>query len=227
MRRNTRRALAPWWGMATDETAPAASASASASYKGTRPGGRSARVRDAVLAATAAELSERGFADLSLSRVAQRAGVAATTVQRRWGTRARLVVDMFDDNAVTAVPDPHQETLAEDLRAFGEMVAAALGVREIQTMLRGMFSLPPEELAPIQEAYWSARFAVAQAIVDRAIQRGELPEGTHGWDVLERLLAPIWMRRLITGLPVDAGVLDRFVEDTLRLAWGEAPQSRR
>lgn len=212
--------------MATDESATTASSRPAASYKGTRPGGRSARVRDAVLAAAAAELIEHGFADLSLSRIAQRAGVAATTVHRRWGTRARLVADMFGDSAMTAVPDPHQDCLVDDLRSFAESVATALGVREIQTMLRGMFSLPPEELAPIQEAYWTARFVVAQAIVDRAIERGELPEGTRGWDVLERLLAPIWMRRLITDLPIDTHALDRFVEDTLRLAQAEAPQPR-
>lgn len=207
--------------MATDErTTPPSSDAPTAAYKGTRPGGRSARVREAVLAAAGAELMEAGFADFSLSRVAARAGVATTTVHRRWGTRARLVADMFDANAVTAVPDPRQDSLAGDLHAFAEAVAAALAVREIQTMLRGMYALPPEELAPIQEAYWAARFRVAQAIVDRAIERGELPAGTIGWTVLEPLLAPIWMRRLITGLPIDADVLDGIVDDALRLARG-------
>jgi AcrR family transcriptional regulator len=186
-------------------------------YKGTRPGGRSARIRDAVMAATAQELLVVGFADLSLARVAERAGVATTTVRRRWGTRARLVADMLDGHAITAVPDPERDTLSADLRAFARGVAHALDDGTVKKFLRGMFALPPEELAPIQAAYWQARVNVADRIVARAVARGEVPAGTSGWAVLERVLAPIWMRRLVTDLPVDEAFLDRLVDDTLRL----------
>ncbi|MEV3975004.1 helix-turn-helix domain-containing protein [Streptomyces sp. NPDC050698] len=51
-----------------------------------RPGGRSARVRKAVLAATAAELSERGFAAMTIEDIAARSGVHKTTIYRRWST---------------------------------------------------------------------------------------------------------------------------------------------
>ncbi len=190
----------------------------SGAYKGTRPGGRSARVRDAVLTAAAEELIEVGYADLSIARVAARAGVATTTIHRRWGGRAGLVADVFDHNAVTAVPDPQLGSLEADLRAFAAGAAAGLGQAPVQSLLRGMFSLPREELLRIKAAYWNARFAVAQAIVDRAIARGELARGTNGWTVFEPLLAPIWMRRLITELPIDDAVLDRIVADALTLA---------
>lgn len=191
-------------------------------YKGTRPGGRSARVRDAVLAATAGELAEVGFAELSLGRVAARAGVAPTTVHRRWGTRAALVADLLDEHALTAVPDPHRDSLADDLHAFALGVATALTTPAVQMMLRSMYALPPEDLAPIQAQYWRMRIELAQTIVDRAIDRGEVPEGTVGWDIFERLLAPIWMRALITGLPLDADTLDRIVAGALERAHASA-----
>jgi AcrR family transcriptional regulator len=50
-----------------------------------RPGGRSARVRAAAIAATLAELAETGYSALSLENVARRAGVHKTTLYRRWG----------------------------------------------------------------------------------------------------------------------------------------------
>ncbi|MFC7589155.1 TetR/AcrR family transcriptional regulator [Nonomuraea antimicrobica] len=50
-----------------------------------RPGGRTARVRAAVLEATQDELVERGFHELTMDQVAARAGVGKTTVYRRWG----------------------------------------------------------------------------------------------------------------------------------------------
>lgn len=187
-------------------------------YKGTRPGGRSARIREAVLAAAAAELAEVGYAELSIARVAARAGVATTTVHRRWGSRARLVTDVFDANAVTAVPDPRLDSLEADLRAFAAAAAAGLAQPTVQTLLRSMFSLPPDELERIQQAYWGARFVVAQAIIDRAIARAELPPGTIGWRVFEPMLGQIWMRRLITGLPIDDATLEDIVGDALLLA---------
>ena len=58
-----------------------------------RPGGRSARVREAVLAATAAELSERGFAAMTIEDIATRSGVHKTTIYRRWSTLSQLVAD--------------------------------------------------------------------------------------------------------------------------------------
>jgi AcrR family transcriptional regulator len=58
-----------------------------------RPGGRSERVRRAVLEAAADELLEVGFERLSVASVAQRAGVHHTTIYRRWETKSRLVLD--------------------------------------------------------------------------------------------------------------------------------------
>lgn len=51
-----------------------------------RPGGRTARVRAAVLDAAGDLLAENGFARLDLAEVAARAEVGKTTVYRRWRT---------------------------------------------------------------------------------------------------------------------------------------------
>jgi Tetracyclin repressor-like, C-terminal domain len=143
-------------------------------------------------------------------------------VHRRWGSRARLVTDVFDANAVTAVPDPQLDSLEADLRAFAAAAATGLAQPAVRTLLRSMFSLPPDELERIQQAYWGARFSVAQAIIDRAIARGELPAGTIGWRVLEPMLGRIWMRRLITALPIDEATLEEIVTDSLLLAHARA-----
>src|SRR6185437_7922491 len=62
-----------------------------------RPGGRTARTRAAVAAAVQAELLEVGYGGTTIDRIAKRAGVAKTTVYRRWGNVSQLVVDMFAD----------------------------------------------------------------------------------------------------------------------------------
>ena len=51
-----------------------------------RPGGRSARVQDAVAQAALTQLLDVGYQGLTIRGVAQAAGVAETTVYRRWPT---------------------------------------------------------------------------------------------------------------------------------------------
>src|SRR5512132_695784 len=80
-----------------------------------RPGGRSARVRAAVLRATIAELLRTGYAGLSVEAVADRAGVHKTTVYRRWGTLQQLVTDALLAHVSAKVPQPDTGTLRSDL----------------------------------------------------------------------------------------------------------------
>src|SRR5882672_4805358 len=54
---------------------------------------RSATADEAILVATRELLAERGWADLTIAEVAARAGVAKTTLYRRWPGKADLVVD--------------------------------------------------------------------------------------------------------------------------------------
>jgi len=62
-----------------------------------RPGGRTARVRAAVLQAAGDVLAEHGLAHLDLADVARRAEVGKTTVYRRWGSVTGLVADLLAD----------------------------------------------------------------------------------------------------------------------------------
>ena len=56
-----------------------------------RPGGRSARVRSAVLMAALDALADGGYGSFTCEAVAERAGVHKTTVYRRWGKRWRII----------------------------------------------------------------------------------------------------------------------------------------
>jgi AcrR family transcriptional regulator len=69
-----------------------------------RPGGRSERVRSAVVMAALEELARGGYSSFSCESVAERAGVNKTTVYRRWGTRENLMLDAMVEGARVSVP---------------------------------------------------------------------------------------------------------------------------
>ena len=91
-----------------------------------RPGGRSARVRAAVLRATLEVMAEHGAGGLTISEIARRAGVHATSVQRRWGTTENVVLDAMLTRSQEQLPVPDTGTLRGDLIAFARLVAAYL-----------------------------------------------------------------------------------------------------
>ena len=77
-----------------------------------RPGRPRARVDEAVLAATLATIGELGYTDASVDRIAAAAGVAKTTIYRRWPSKGELVsaciVDALGPPPLTG-QDPAQE----------------------------------------------------------------------------------------------------------------------
>ena len=59
-----------------------------------RPGGRSARNKAAVFEAAAALLAERGHESISMTDIAERAGMASTSLYRRWGDVRALMMEV-------------------------------------------------------------------------------------------------------------------------------------
>ena len=92
----------------------------------TRPGGRTANVRNAVLDATADLLVESGLENVELSAVAQRAGVGKSTVYRRWGTVTALVADLLVEMANTSSKRPSTGSLEGDLLAIARLIQRTL-----------------------------------------------------------------------------------------------------
>lgn len=94
--------------------------------QGVRTGGRSARVRKAILDATLGELIDRGYADLTVEAVASRAGVNKTTIYRRWSTLEDLLVETLTTWSLDAIPIPETGSIESDLLATGRELATVL-----------------------------------------------------------------------------------------------------
>src|SRR3954451_5268102 len=99
-----------------------------------RPGGRTARVRAAVLAAVEAELAERGYDGLSIDGVAARSGVHRTTVYRRWRTVDGLLVDLLATAADDAWAPTDTGSLEGDLGELNREIHASLATHPSVTI---------------------------------------------------------------------------------------------
>lgn len=171
-----------------------------------RPGGRSTRVRETVLAATLDALADRGFANLSIDDVARRAGVHKTTVYRRWETRESLVLDALLDRSADQVAVPDTGSLTADLEALVTAVAANITSRVGRAILVTLSAEAAHspELDRLRRDFWATRFDLTAVIVRRAVERGELAPTTDSKRLIELAIAPLYLRALVTGDPIDA-----------------------
>ncbi|RFS82311.1 TetR/AcrR family transcriptional regulator [Actinomadura spongiicola] len=176
-----------------------------------RPGGRTARVRDAVRQATLAELSEHGYPGLTVENVATRSGVHKTTVYRRWGSADGLIADALDAASGEPWPIPDTGTLAGDLRALARLVLTGLTDPEHGPVSRAFVSAAAHstEAARALHTFLARRHEQSAVIVRRAAQRSEVPSGTDAADVVRAAVAPLYHRLFITGDPIDEATADR------------------
>ncbi len=176
-----------------------------------RPGGRTARVRAAVLRAAGDALAEHGFAHLDLADVARRAEVGKTTVYRRWGTATGLVADLLADMAEQSVPRTETGSLAGDLRANARLVRRTLADPRQGALFRAVIAAATcdERAAAALHRFYAIRIAEWAPCVEQAAARGEVPAGTDPHEVVRAVSAPLYYRLLASGDPLDDAAADR------------------
>lgn len=188
---------------------------------------RSEEADERILRAAHELLVERGYDKFAIDEVATRAAVAKTTLYRRWPTKDHLLVtlvakiqdevsvpdtgDIRHDLSVylTAVATgldrmrhPGRDTGRTDRSAgvVAELVAAAARHPDVGDAVRGMFA---------------RRNALPLALLDRARERGALPDDTSSEVLFDQLAGALYYRLLITGAPIGADYVEELVDQAL------------
>lgn len=162
-----------------------------------RPGRpRNAAADRAILDAARLLLAESGFAGLTVEGVAARAGVAKTTVYRRWTSKSDLVVDAVVDS-IRAPLDPPPGASGEDVvRAL----AAALAPPEVRAAYLVLFAEAQRD--PVLRARVRDRLVHPARDLVAVLASAEAPDADP--DVVFDLVAGAVLHRvLITARPAD------------------------
>ncbi len=185
-----------------------------------RPGGRTAKVRRAVLDATQETLATGGFPALNMDQIAAAAGVGKTTVYRRWGTPAGLVADLLTDMAEQSLPAADTGTLAGDLRANAVLVRETLTDPRMGAVFRAVIAAAAcdEGCARALHGFYRTRLAEWAPVAERAAARGELPAGTDPLELLRAVSAPLYYRFAVTREELTAADAERAVTAALAAA---------
>jgi len=175
-----------------------------------RPGGRTARTRDAVMEAVVSELADSGYAGTTVERVAARAGIAKTTIYRRWGGMDRLLADLMAEHAAIEVPVPDCGDFRSDLRALARAVVDMLHDPPIGAAFASMLAAGTVNPAAreVVSGVLAGRVETMTVVVDRAVRRGEVPPGTDGARVIQTMAILIYGRLFVLGEPASPCLAD-------------------
>ncbi|MGW7271945.1 TetR/AcrR family transcriptional regulator [Streptomyces sp. NPDC054864] len=182
--------------------------------KARRPGGRSARVAAEVHQAVTDLINERGYGNFTVGEVAARAGVADSSIYRRWGNLETLLTDVALTRLNAQSPMPDTGSLDGDLRTYAAQVAREITGPDGLLLLRLAVALSNNGEQAIQagEKLRAERTRQLQSMLDRAQERGEHAPDAFG--VLDHILAPMYIRVLF-GMELTPDYVDGLVDRML------------
>ena len=138
---------------------------------------RGAVLEQAILRAAADELTESGYAGLTMDRVARRAGTNKNAIYRRWPNRAALGVAAYRLLVETALGPPDTGELRADVLAVLRQMNADLATPKanVASGLMASAAEDPELLARLREMVGDGASSMWLTMLRRAVDRGEAP----------------------------------------------------
>ncbi len=185
--------------------------------RGGRP--RSTECELAILQATRELLVEGGVRGLTIEKAAGRAGVAKTTIYRRWRDKDELALAVVLDMVEQVVMLPELGDTRRELLAFVNAAVEVLGSTLMGRVMQGLVSdlaTDPELAQAFRDRVVSVRDAEVERLVQRGIERGDLRPDTDAGSAHELLIGPVYYRLLLTGQPLDRAFARRTVDAVLR-----------
>lgn len=160
---------------------------------------RSEQADRAILAAASQLLAERGLGGMSIEEVAARAGVGKSTIYRRWTSRGTLALDAFLTDFQGQQPLPDTGSLRGDLLTALRAWIQSVTRTSAGPILAGLIAEAQRD--PDLAIAWRERVVEQlrgqhKIMLDRAVQRGEIPPTTDYEVVLDLLFGAAYHRLL-------------------------------
>lgn len=184
-----------------------------------RPPRKSASSHGLILDTVLTLLKEMPARSVSMELIARKAGVGKPTLYKWWPSRTALFLDVFRERVDTVPADREtpldaEEALRLSVRGvtsafnsfFGKFMADLVAEAQADpALLKRFFS---EHIKPRREE--------SKAILDAAIQKGQLRADTDSEVLIDALYGAVYYRLLLRSGPLDQEFADTLVEQSFR-----------
>ncbi len=182
------------------------------------PLGRRERTEAAILDATRELLAERGVQQLTVEGVAARAGVAKTTIYRRYRSKDELALAVLLKMVEEIVEVPDLEDSRAELTAFLDGAVKILGRTLMGRVMQGLVSdlaTDPQLGRSFRDRIVALRVRELRRLIERGVERGDLRREIDVELVHELLFGPVYYRLLLSGGRLEKNLAERIVDAVL------------
>jgi AcrR family transcriptional regulator len=174
---------------------------------------RSEKTKSDILNASYELLIEKGFAEITVEKIAERANVSKATIYKWWANKAAVVMDGFLNATSVELPIPDTGSTINDMIIqvdnFAKFLTSRKGNVITEIIAEGQYD---PKLADIyREAYFIPRRNISKQILERGISRGELCEDLNIEISIDLIWGPVFYRLLITGEKIDSAFVNQLV----------------
>ncbi|VAW08636.1 hypothetical protein MNBD_ACTINO01-2385 [hydrothermal vent metagenome] len=187
------------------------------------------RTQSLMLDAARTLLADHGPEAVTHLRVAETAGVARATVYRHWPNRAAILLDLLRSGADLHLSPPGEDlTIVERVTTALRSFATALngdGGRTLAAMI-GLAEWDKDVFAALEQMTAFGPMFL-HGLLATGLDNGELDEDTDPALLVDRLIGPLYFRRLLYHDPITDDYIDLLVASTLTpLVRGDGPSIR-
>jgi len=185
---------------------------------------RVVRTRSAVHEAGRELLVESGPAAVTHAAIASAARLSRTTLYKYWPTRLDLVYEICEAARPHPAIRPHGDVRLDLIRLATE-VAHELTERDIRKIIASMVAQSQwdDDAREIQQAMIGLGISDLTAILDAAVETGQLPVGIDPDRAANRLLGPLFFATMVNDVDVGSAEIESIVDDWLESVRHHAP----
>lgn len=185
-----------------------------------RPGGRSAQVQASVCKALEELVAEQGREKVTVPAVAERAGVSASSIYRRWGDLPGLLAETATRRLDPQRPLPDTGDLRADLTAWARELIVHLGQPHSTALMKAAAALAGDTDA---DCLCNRRAEAGQLIATSRARGDTTPEPRQ---VIDHVVAPIVFRLIFGAEPVPPAFAELLVDELFAIAGTAPPRAR-
>jgi AcrR family transcriptional regulator len=174
---------------------------------------RDARVEQAVIEATIAEIDEKGLRNATMEAIALRAGIGKATLYRRWPNKEALLYFLADQLSEAYEPLDTGD-LRKDLRSVFEPLVTEVYQGPVATLMTTFIAeaARDERIRHFVTELIAERRTGAKRVFARAKRRGELRRGVDVDVALDMMYGALEHRFLSQGTPVTLALIDEVLD---------------
>jgi AcrR family transcriptional regulator len=162
-------------------------------------------------------LEEGGLLSITMEGVAARAGVGKPTVYRHWDNRYELAMATLLAASEEIDPAPADASPIDALRyqlvGLANLFASGTG-RHVAALLSSGYG-ETELSKAFRSHFVQARRAESRALIEKAIERGQLRRNVPIEVALDMIYGPIFYRLTMVHAPVDARFVNGLIDELL------------